>query len=222
MTQFLNHYITNIIFVATADFEIVGSDHGDVMDIDFKPLSEIWRDKVLSLSMPAPAALSSKFVVPSTSKRLQRDIPKVVIPPHPQPESPSVPAAPAKKGKPATKAKGLDIIKTIPIEEVPAVDLLSVSELEGLQDSVDLTAVSNLFYSNFSFFYLLILIIHSFPYSALIASLGTLLVTSVAGVTTVANVRHRARCNASSKMDYKIRFKTHAQLEIASRAAPHR
>jgi len=34
---------------------------------------------------------------------------------------------------------------------VPAVDLLSVSELEGLQDSVDLTAVSNLFYSNFSF-----------------------------------------------------------------------
>jgi len=151
VTQFLNHYITNIIFVATAEFEIVGSDHGDAMDIDFKPLPEIWRDKALSPSTPAPAASSSKFVAPSTSKKSRRDIPKVVIPPRPQLESPSVPAAPAKKGKPATKTKGLDVIKTIPIEEVPTVDLLSVSELEGLQNSVDLTAVSNLFYSNFSF-----------------------------------------------------------------------
>ena len=151
------------------------------MDIDFKPLPKVWRDKILSPSTPAPAASSSKFVMPSTSKRSRRDIPKVIILPRPQPELPSVPATPVKKGKPAAKSKRSDIIKMIPIEEVPSVDLLSVTELEGLQDGVDLAAVSYVFI----FFFLWILIIHSFAYDACIASLGTLPATSVVGVTIV-------------------------------------
>lgn len=134
------------IFVATTDFEIIGSEHGDAMDINFKLLPEIWRDEVLSPSTPVPAALSSKIITPSTSKRAQQDIPKVIISPCPQPESPSTPATPSKKGKLAAKSKSSDVIKTIPIEEVPPVDLLSVTELEGLQDGVDLAAVSYFIY----------------------------------------------------------------------------
>jgi hypothetical protein len=66
--------------------------------------------------------------------------------PHPRPVSPVVPASTAKKGKPAAKTKSLDIIKTIPIELAPVADLLTVLELEGLQEAVDLSAVSILFY----------------------------------------------------------------------------
>ena len=132
-----------------ADFEIVSSAQDDAMDIDFKPLPEIWRDEIASPTTPAPGASSSQ-VVPNTSKRARRDIPKVVIPPRPQPESPSVPTV--KKGKTASKSKSSGVCKTIPIEEVPPVDLLSVTELEGLRDGVDIAAVRH-FILIFSFFY---------------------------------------------------------------------
>lgn len=122
------------------------------MDIDYQPLPKIWKDNSPSPTTPGPAASSSKTVAPTSVKKSRRGIPHVIIPPRPQPISPVVPAAPPKKGKPATKGKSSDVIKTIPIEEVPASALLTVPELEGLQDSVDLAAVSNYLIFFFSYF----------------------------------------------------------------------
>lgn len=122
------------------------------MDVDYQPLPDIWKGSSPSPTSPGPVASSSKKIAPTSSIPSRRIVPSVIIPPRPLPASPVVAATPVKKGKTVAKAKGSDVLKTIPVEEVPASSLLTVPELEGLQDAVDLSAVSKLF---FFFFYFL-------------------------------------------------------------------
>lgn len=112
------------------------------MDVDYQPLPKIWKD-TSPPTTPGPAASSSKTVAPTSAKKSRRGIPHVIIPPRPQPVSPVVPAAPTKKGKPAAKAKGSDVIKNIPVLPVPEAEPLDVPEVKNLRGSIDLAAVSD-------------------------------------------------------------------------------